>query len=56
MAVSEQTMNRLAQVRASLEVDLGVKNNSIQVDRELCMGLRKSCDMVPRVCSCCSTK
>jgi Tektin family len=55
LADTERAMCNLAEVRASLERDLHVKNNSLQVDRELCMGLRKSHDMTPRICSdCCS--
>jgi tektin-3 len=43
---------QLQQTRASLEQDLAVKNNSIHIDRELCLSWRKSFDMSPRRTVC----
>ena len=48
MVEVEKALNRLQQTRQTLEYDLSVKNNSIHVDRELCLSWRKSFDMSPR--------
>lgn len=39
---SEMALQRLLRTKLSLEHDLAVKNNSILVDREKCMGIRKT--------------
>jgi len=48
MAEVEKALKQLQQMRQTLEYDLSVKNNSIHVDRELCLSWRKSFDMSPR--------
>jgi len=48
MADVEKALQQLQQTRQMLEYDLSVKNNSIYVDRELCLSWRKSFDMCPR--------
>ena len=44
----DKALEQLRQTRQTLEYDLSVKNNSIHVDRELCLSWRKSYDMSPR--------
>lgn len=39
---AEDSLHRLAQVRARLDHDLGVKTNSLYIDRDKCLGLRRS--------------
>lgn len=46
---SESALQHLLRQKLSLEHDLEVKNNSILIDREKCMGLRKNLPMVPQV-------
>lgn len=46
---AENTHANLLRTRIALEHDLAIKNNSIFIDREKCMGLRKSYRMSPRV-------
>ena len=48
MVEVEKTLKKLDEMRQTLEYDLSVKNNSIHVDRELCLSWRKSFDMSPR--------
>ena len=48
MVEVEKALQQLHQTRQTLEYDLSVKNNSIHVDRELCLSWRKSFDMSPR--------
>jgi len=48
----EKALQQLQQMRHTLEYDLSVKNNSIHVDRELCLSWRKSFDMSPRRSVC----
>lgn len=38
----EVALQKLLRTKLSLEHDLAVKNNSILVDRENCMGIRKT--------------
>jgi tektin-3 len=52
LADAEDSMQRLLGTKGSLELDLAVKNNSIYIDREQCMGLRKSYVMAPRTVCC----
>lgn len=46
---AENALQHLLRTKSALEHDLQVKNNSIFIDREKCMGLRKSFPMAPRV-------
>jgi len=48
MVEVDEALQQLRQTRQTLEYDLSVKNNSIHVDRELCLSWRKSYDMSPR--------
>lgn len=46
---SENTLQNLVRTRASLEQDLNIKNNSLFIDKETCLGMRKSLPMLPRL-------
>ena len=46
---AENALQHLLRTKSSLEHDLAIKNNSIFVDREKCMGMRKTFPMSPRV-------
>jgi tektin-3 len=46
---AENALQQLLRTKSSLEHDLSVKNNSIFIDREKCMGMRKTFPMAPRV-------
>ncbi|XP_041364582.1 tektin-3-like isoform X2 [Gigantopelta aegis] len=48
---SENALQELLHTKSSLEQDLAIKNNSIFIDREKCMGMRKTFPMSPRVVS-----
>lgn len=48
---SENALQHLLRTKSSLEQDLSVKNNSLFIDRERCMGMRKTFPMSPRVAS-----
>lgn len=48
---SENSLQHLLRTKASLEQDLSIKNNSLFIDREKCMGMRKTFPMSPRVAS-----
>ncbi len=48
---AENALQHLLRTKSSLEQDLSVKNNSIFIDREKCMGMRKTFPMSPRVAS-----
>lgn len=39
---AEDSLHRLAQIRARLDHDIGVKTNSLYIDRDKCLGLRRS--------------
>ena len=39
---SENSLQQLLKAKLSLEHDLDIKNNSIMIDREQCLGLRLS--------------
>ena len=45
----EDAQRQLLRTKLALESDLAVKNQSLHIDREVCMGLRKSYVMKPRV-------
>lgn len=46
---SEGTLQNLVRTKASLEQDLNIKNNSLFIDKETCLGMRKSLPMLPRL-------
>ena len=46
---AENALQHLLRTKASLEHDLAIKNNSLFVDREQNMGMRKTFPMAPRV-------
>ncbi|CAH1794446.1 unnamed protein product [Owenia fusiformis] len=48
---AENALQHLLRTKSSLEHDLSVKNNSLFIDREKCMGMRKTFPMSPRVAS-----
>lgn len=48
---AENALQQLLRSKSSLEHDLSVKNNSLFIDREKCMGMRKTFPMSPRVVS-----
>ena len=48
---AENALQHLLRTKASLEQDLAIKNNSLYIDREKCMGMRKTFPMSPRVAS-----
>ncbi|XP_029638827.2 tektin-3-like [Octopus sinensis] len=46
---AEAALARLVKTRSTLENDINVKENSLQVDSKLCMGMRKSFPMEPNI-------
>jgi len=52
LRMAENTLQHLLKTKASLEQDLSVKNNSLFIDREKCLGMRKTFPMSPRIVSC----
>jgi len=48
---AENALQHLLRTKSSLEQDLSIKNNSLFIDRERCMGMRKTFPMSPRVAS-----
>jgi len=48
---AENALQHLLRTKSSLEQDLSIKNNSLFIDREKCMGMRKTFPMSPRVAS-----
>jgi len=48
---SENALQHLLRTKATLEQDLAVKNNSLFIDREKCMGMRKVFPLSPKVAS-----
>jgi len=46
---AEDTLQGLVHTKASLEHDLSVKANSLFIDQEKCMGMRKSFPSTPRL-------
>ncbi|XP_064627479.1 tektin-3-like isoform X1 [Lineus longissimus] len=48
---AENTLQQLLRSKAQLEHDLAIKNNSLFIDREKCMGMRKTFPMSPRIAS-----
>ena len=49
LRASEATMQQLLVTKSQLEHDLAVKNNSIYLDREKCLGMRRAFPLSPRV-------
>ncbi|ESO84948.1 hypothetical protein LOTGIDRAFT_131218 [Lottia gigantea] len=45
---SENTLQELLRTKSALEHDLSIKNNSVFIDREKCLGMRKTFPMAPR--------
>ncbi|KAK3578211.1 hypothetical protein CHS0354_020580 [Potamilus streckersoni] len=48
---AENSLQELLRTKAALEQDLSIKNNSLFIDREKCMGMRKTFPMSPRIVS-----
>eukprot|EP00745_Piridium_sociabile_P043626 TRINITY_DN89474_c0_g1_i3.p1 TRINITY_DN89474_c0_g1~~TRINITY_DN89474_c0_g1_i3.p1 ORF type:complete len:356 (+),score=121.29 TRINITY_DN89474_c0_g1_i3:97-1068(+) len=48
---SENALQHLLRTKAALEADLAVKNNSLFIDREKCLAMRKTFPMSPRIVS-----
>lgn len=46
---AEAALARLVKTRSTLENDINVKENSLQIDSKLCMGMRKSFPMAPNI-------
>lgn len=42
LSEAESSLHRLAQTRARLDHDIGVKTNSVYIDRDKCLSIRKS--------------
>jgi tektin-3 len=51
LRMAENTLQQLLRSKAQLEHDLAIKNNSLFIDRERCMGMRKTFPMPPRIAS-----
>jgi hypothetical protein len=49
---SEATMCRLLKMRATLEQDIAVKENTIQIDSAFCMGIRRKMALDPKIGPC----
>ena len=46
---SENALQHLLRTKCALEHDLSIKNNSLFIDRERCLGLRKTYPLAPRI-------
>ncbi|XP_061175060.1 tektin-3-like isoform X2 [Saccostrea echinata] len=51
LRMAENSLQELLRTKASLEQDLSIKNNSLFIDREKCLGMRKTFPMSPRIVS-----
>ncbi|VDI64234.1 Hypothetical predicted protein [Mytilus galloprovincialis] len=51
LRMAENALQELLRTKAALEQDLAIKNNSIFIDREKCLGMRKTFPMSPRIVS-----
>ncbi|XP_064597816.1 tektin-3-like [Liolophura sinensis] len=51
LRLAENALQQLLRTKSTLEQDLSVKNNSIYIDRESCMGMRKTFPMSSRMIS-----
>ena len=49
LRTAENSLVRLLKTKATLEVDIGVKENSLTIDGKYCMGMRKEMPMDPKV-------
>lgn len=49
---AENALQCLLRTKSALEQDLAVKNNSLFIDREKCLAMRKTFPMSPRIVSC----
>lgn len=52
LRLAESAVQELLRTKSNLEQDLSVKNNSIFIDREKCVGMRKTFPMSPRIVCC----
>jgi len=50
---AQQTLQGLVNTRATLEHDLSTKSNSLFIDQEKCMGMRKTFPSTPRLVGYC---
>ena len=46
---AENALVRLLKTKSTLEHDISVKENSLQIDSKYCMGMRKNMPMDPKV-------
>ena len=46
---AENALVRLLKTKSTLEIDVGVKENSLQIDSKYCMGMRKNLPMDPKI-------
>ncbi len=46
---AEHALARLRKTKATLDHDIGVKENSLMIDSKYCMGMRKNMPMDPKV-------
>jgi len=49
LAAGEHALARLRKTRATLQHDIGVKENSLSIDSKYCMGMRRNMPMDPKV-------
>ena len=49
LKASELSLARLMKTKATLEHDISVKENSLRIDSQYCMGMRKGFPMDPKV-------
>ncbi|XP_061181367.1 tektin-3-like isoform X1 [Saccostrea echinata] len=49
LKASELSLARLMKTKATLEHDIGVKDNTIKIDQSYCMGMRKGFPMDPKI-------
>ena len=49
LSESENALQQLLRTKSALEADLAVKNNSLFIDREKCLGMRKTFPMSHRM-------
>lgn len=48
---AENALQALLRTKAALEQDLSIKKNSLFIDREKCLTIRKTFPMAPRIAS-----
>lgn len=49
LKASELSLARLMKTKATLEHDIGVKDNTVKIDTSYCMGMRKGFPMDPKI-------